>query len=117
VSLDADFGARTVAADIDYPARTFFEDDQFGRTYYVDVGVKASGTGSIGSNADFAIPLAGTSITPDPEGMEPDLVEPVTGSISGAFFGPNAAEAGGLTSIIKDSGETVWQAEPFVLGQ
>jgi len=111
--LDADFGERTIAADLNYPAAVKADDEY----PFVQVGIKASGSSIITSSADFAIPLAGTSITPDLAGKLPDAIAPVTGTFTGAFFGPQAAEVGGFAAIVKADGELLWSGVPYLLGR
>jgi hypothetical protein len=114
--LDADFGARTIAANLDYPANVIVSAGDEGEIRDVVVGVKASGSSVITATADFWIPLTGTSITPDAAQKLPDVIEPVTGTFAGAFFGPKAVEAGGLAEIIKANGDPLWSGVPFLLG-
>lgn len=118
LELDADFGAGTIAADVNYPAKIIESGDDYGQIFKeVQVGVQASGSSSITPAADFVIPLTGSSITPDVAGMLPDVIEPVSGSFTGAFFGPQAAEAGGIAEIVKANGDPLWAATPFLLEQ
>ncbi|MBW8783996.1 MAG: hypothetical protein JF593_05055 [Novosphingobium sp.] len=118
LQLDADFGARSVTAYLDYPAKIILTDGyDGGEGTQVQVGFRATGSASISSAAGFVIPLSGTSATPDPAGTLPDAVAPVTGSFAGAFFGPRAAEAGGLVSLVDAAGKSIsdWTAVPFLL--
>jgi len=66
--LAADFGDRTITADLDSPARVEVSSDDYGHEYKnAIVGIKVSGSSSISSSADFTIPLAGNAIYPDVE--------------------------------------------------
>lgn len=113
--LAADFGQRTIAANLDYPADILLETDDNGNTTKTAiVGIKASGSSSISAAADFVIPLTGNAIYPDVEGKRPDILDPVTGTFTGAFFGPQAAEAGGFVTL-NSIGDSVWSSMPFLL--
>ena len=85
--------------------------------------MKVVGSAAISAAADFVIPLKGTSTTPDIDGKLPDAIAPVTGSFTGAFFGPQAAEAGGFAEILKANGDVLqddtrtWSGVPFLLGR
>ncbi len=114
LELDADFDSKAISAKLDHPAMVF-DYGEDGKS--VEVGIKAAGSSSITRAADFAIPLAGTSITPDIEGKRPDVIEPVTGSFTGAFFGPKAVEAGGFAEIVRPNGARLWSGVPFLLEQ
>lgn len=114
--LDADFGARKIAANLDYPAKVIVSAAEYGEIRDVVVGVKASGSSAITAAGDFWIPLTGTSITPDAAQKLPDVIEPVTGTFAGAFFGPRAVEAGGLAEVVKANGDPLWSGVPFLLG-
>jgi len=113
--LAADFGDRTITADLDSPARVEVSSDDYGHEYKnAIVGIKVSGSSSISSSADFTIPLAGNAIYPDVESKQPDILDPITGKFRGAFFGPQAAEVGGFVTL--DSvGDSVWSNQPFLL--
>jgi len=120
--LDADFGARTIAANLDYPV-SFTKGCNCGDGYggyegdTAVIGVKASGVSPITPSADFSIPLNGTAITPVDEDRSHDVIAPVTGAFAGAFFGPQAAEAGGIATIVKPSGDLLWAGVPYLLGR
>lgn len=92
VSLAADFGQRSIAAQLSRDAQT--SGDQIGGVTTV-ASVDLHGAGSITTGGSFAVPLTGTVNT-----------TPVAGALDGAFFGPNAEQVGGVFSV----GDTAGQA-------
>jgi hypothetical protein len=96
--LHADFAARTIGTELAYK---FGDNDELG-------SLSAKGSGPITSNGDFVIPLKGDFF--DGNHVASD---PFTGTINGAFFGPQAAETGGIYQFFR--GSTVWAAGSFGL--
>jgi hypothetical protein len=90
ISLTADFAKRSMSAKMSLA----FQDDLI-KSF---VRPSLSGTGPIAPAGSFAIPLTGVM---DYTAAKPD---PVTGSISGALFGPDASQIGATFSLLH-SGE------------
>jgi hypothetical protein len=95
VSLAADFGQRSIAAQLNRDAQTF--GDQIGGFTTV-ASVDLHGTGSITTAGSFAVPLTGTVDT-----------TPAAGALDGAFFGPNAEQVGGVFSVGNTAGQALVQ--------
>lgn len=115
MTFDADFGARTIAAHLarsievglyenggtccyggeDYTP----ESPQLGT---VRLTATASGVAPFTSQGSFDISLAGTGLVHTErtdKALVADLSAPVSGWISGAFYGPRATELGGTYSV------------------
>jgi hypothetical protein len=80
--------------------------------------VHATGSTTLSTDGDFTLPLTGqgniyyTAL----EGPGPaDLIRAVDGSIVGAFFGPQAAEVGGIWNLpmLQADGSVVYSIQPF----
>lgn len=111
--FDVDFAARTIAANYSLTINA----EQFSyvllqfpdpATHVAPLALAANATGSapITSAGTFDIALAGSAVfhTLGAGNVPlPDQSVPLTGSISGAFFGPQASELGG-TSILSNFG-------------
>jgi hypothetical protein len=95
--LHADFGAGTIATEI---AFRFGEDEDLG-------GVSARGSAPIARGGEFLIPLNGDFFDADHV-----VGESFGGTIDGAFFGPQAAEVGGVYRFLR--GSEVWAAGAFI---
>ncbi len=95
ITLSANFGQRTLSAQLARAAQLFYDGD---RGYTTILGVDVHGTGAITASGSFSIPLSGTLINPELAPREPTL-RPATGLFEGAFFGPNAAQVGGFFAI------------------
>lgn len=93
ISLTADFGQRSIAADLNRASATW--GDAVGG-YTSVAAVDLHGTGAIGTPGTFAIPLAGTVDT-----------TPVTGSLNGTFFGPSAQQVGGVFAVGTAPGQSL----------
>jgi len=104
-TLLADFGAGSIAANIDI--EPFYDPYPDGPCYACRIGMSATGQASIKENGDFLIPLSGQFFEPDgdPSGA-------LTGLIDGAFFGPQGAEVGGVYQLYHDG--AAWSADAFV---
>lgn len=114
-SFDVDFSARTIAASLAGSlALSLYSEGGlccFGWEEYVPQGTvvgtvtattKASGTAPFTTSGSFDIALAGNSLVQTKRTdnkVVPDVVQAVTGSISGAFFGPKATELGGTFNL------------------
>jgi len=69
---------------------------------HVDTAVHAVGSTTVGADGSFNLPLAGTGTVHTVQNDQPpiaDLVATVNGSLNGAFFGPQAAEVGGIANL------------------
>ena len=91
IGLTADFGQRSISAQLNRDAAT--SGDAVGG-YTSILALDAHGTGQISSPGDFTIPLSGTVGT-----------AAATGSLDGAFFGPNASQVGGVFSLGNEPGK------------
>ena len=104
VSLTADFGQRSIAAQL---SRAFSSGGDAVGGYTSVAAVDLHGTGGIAAAGTFDIPLAGTVDT-----------TPVTGTLDGAFFGPGAQEVGGVFAVGTTPGQSLLRdafvAAPFV---
>lgn len=90
--LDANFTAQMIAADIKVEPYADSDDPRFN-----EIGITASGSAPILASGDFLIPLTGSYFTPR------GLVDgTLTGTVDGAFFGPQATEIGGVYQLFKD---------------
>lgn len=94
--FDADFAARTIAASIDIAPYHDPEDPDYDVT-----GVSAHGSAPITGNGDFLIALAGSYAQPDGSAGGT-----LTGKVDGAFYGPQAAEIGGVYQLLRDGTPT-----------
>ena len=92
VSLAADFGQRSIAAQLNRDAQS--SGDPMGGVTISSVDLH--GTGGITTSGSFAIPLVGTVDT-----------TPAVGSLDGAFFGPNAEQVGGVFSVGNTAGQAL----------
>lgn len=91
-----DFGVHTIAAQYRIEERYSLNNG------FDSTSVGASGSSQISNAGDFNIALSGTgtihSVRNDGT-VVPDSSMPVSGLIAGAFFGPKAAEIGGVYSV------------------
>lgn len=102
-SLAVNFATRQLDASIRH-ASTNSAYDQAGEVVIAthDIAWTLSGSTLIGANSDFAMPLsgAGTVHSEFTSGaVVPDIVRNMAGTLDGSFFGPQAAEVGGLWSL------------------
>ena len=88
LTLHADFAARTIGTDNDF---TFTDESEA-----ITGGVSFKGSATITNSGDFLIPLNGAFFDKD---RTPG--DPLTGTIDGAFFGPRAAEIGGVYQYLR----------------
>ena len=98
ILLRADFGQSSMFAQLTR-AYSFDAGDRTGGGFQV-LGVDVHGTGTIRSTGDFLVPLIGTLLA----GTN---ITPVTGSLNGAFFGPNAEQVGGVFAVGQVPGTTL----------
>lgn len=102
-SLTADFSARRIGAEIEYP---FSEIDCPDLCFGPYDGLSARGSAAITGTGDFLIAMNGSFIG----GAGLPTAE-FTGTIDGALFGPQAAEAGGVYQFFRNGVE--YQAGAF----
>jgi hypothetical protein len=91
IALTADFGPRTVAAQLN---RDFSEYGDSIGGFSVIPGVDLHGTGPIASLGSFSLPLDGSMVL-----HSTATPVQVTGLLDGAFFGPNARQVGGVFAV------------------
>jgi hypothetical protein len=107
-TLTADFDLRTIATRIDQDYQYYPDQMGFGEAAIrgaAILGIHVGGSAPFSHDGSFDIPLSGTvnySATNVP--VTPPS-ESVTGTMNGAFFGPNAEEVGGAFSLDR-AGET-----------
>ena len=102
VSLTADFGQRSIAAQL---SRAYWSGGDAIGGYTSVAAVDVHGAGTIAAPGTFGIPLTGTVDT-----------TPVTGSLDGAFFGPGAQEVGGVFAVGTNTGQSMVR-DAFVAAQ
>jgi hypothetical protein len=99
-TLTANFGQRTISTQID-------QDYRYNAAYPTGdpiLGIHVNGSAPFSNDGSFGIPLSGTvnyastNLPPTPPS------EPVTGSMDGAFFGPNAEQVGGVFALNRSGG-------------
>ena len=108
-ALTADFGQRTMAAVINQDYRYQPNGDLM--DYPLAFGIHVSGSAPF-SNGLFNIPLTGTANWASSYAINTSVAPPpesVTGSMNGAFFGPNAEQVGGTFFLNRSSGAQLMQ--------
>ena len=108
-TLTADFGQRLMSTRIDQDYR-----------YYAAVpgsdpilGIHVGGTAPFSNSGTFDIPLSGTANYAATNSPTTPPAEPVTGTMNGAFFGPEAEQVGGVFALGRSDG-TVLVQDAFV---
>ena len=99
--LEADFATRLLSATYDL-TQSFTSDDGGDPIARSVTAVHATGSTSFSSVGTFALLLAGTgSVHVERNDLVPvpDTSRSVSGDITGAFFGPQAAEVGGIWNL------------------
>jgi len=112
-TLTADFGLRTIATRIDQNYRYYDDDFIYGEPAISTapiLGIHVGGSASFSNDGYFDIPLAGTVNFSATNARVTPPSEPVTGSMNGAFFGPNAEEVGGTFSLDRAVGAPIKDA-------
>lgn len=111
-TLTADFGLRTISTHIDQ--------DYHYIPYNADLlddpapAIHVSGTGPFSNSGSFNIPLTGTASEHGYNVPTPPPLDPVTGSLNGAFFGPNAEQVGGTFSLQRSGDQVSLYQDAFV---
>lgn len=111
-TLTADFGQRTISAQIDQDYRYIATNADL-----LDdpaPAIHVSGTASFSNSGSFDIPLAGTASERSYNVPTPPPLDPVTGSVDGAFFGPNAEQVGGSFILRRAADEAPMYGDTFV---
>lgn len=112
VTLTADFGAKSISADVQYSSFQFNGCYCNHATGYI---ANLSGSSPIQSSGDFDIMLNGTTQTGgknlisqyphEYSPFEPDSDPvPAKGTLSGAFFGPDASQIGAVLEVPRPDG-------------
>jgi hypothetical protein len=113
-SLIADFGQRTMSARIDQDYR--YDPTRSSNDSPI-LGIHVSGIGPISNdsytNTNFSIALTGTANYSAFNSPSTPAAQAVTGSMNGSFFGPNAAQVGGVFSL-NGSGGVLLAQDAFV---
>jgi hypothetical protein len=105
-TLTADFGQRTMSTMInqDYrydPTRAVSDDPIF--------GIHVSGSAPFSNSGTFDIPLTGTANYASNNSPTTPPIEPVSGMMDGAFFGPHAEDVGGTFAVDRADGTLLMQ--------
>ena len=109
-TLTADFGQRTMAALIDQNYRSDPAGDIM--DYPLAFGIHVGGSAPFGNDGLFNIPLTGTVNFASSYAIntpQPPPAEPTTGTMNGAFFGPNAEQVGGTFFLNRSNGVQLLQ--------
>ena len=109
-TLTADFGQRTMSARIDQdyrydPARSSSSDPILG----IHVGGSARFSNDAFNNTNFGISLAGTANYSAFNSPATPPAEPVSGTMNGSFFGPQAEQVGGVFAVGRADGTLLTQ--------
>ena len=107
-TLTADFGARSIATQIDQDFQNFGGTDGTPA-----LGIHVNGSTPFSDNGSFDIPLSGTVNYSYQNEPVPPPSQSVTGDMSGAVFGPHAEQVGGTFSLHR-SGESSLLQDVFV---
>jgi hypothetical protein len=111
-TLTADFGQRIMSTRIDQDYR-YNSADPLGDPI---LGIHVSGSAPFGDTGLFDIPLSGTANYAHTNLLTTPPAEAVTGMMNGAFFGPNAEQAGGVFSLQRPN-STLLMQDAFVAKQ
>lgn len=107
--LTADFGQRTISTRIDQDYRYEPNGDLLD---YPAPGIHVAGSAPFTNGGAFDIPLTGTVNWNGSYALntqQAPSAQPVTGNMSGAFFGPHAEQVGGVFSLTGTGGVQVLQ--------
>lgn len=108
-TLTADFAQRTMSTAID---QNYLYDPSTSTTEPI-LGIHVGGSAPFNNNGTFDIPLTGTvNYAHTPQPVTP-LPEPVTGTMNGALFGPQAQQVGGVFSLER-ADQTLLVQDAFV---
>jgi hypothetical protein len=113
-TLDIDFATKRLSGRYDWSATNdIYETDDEGYALTDDEGnplvlgrtvatIRTTGSTLVANDGSFNLGLAGTGTLQAVENGKPpiaDIVKPVAGTMNGAFFGPRAAEVGGIADL------------------
>ena len=105
-TLTADFGQRTMSTLIDqdyrYDPTRSSSDDPI-------LGIHVNGSAPFSNDGSFDIPLSGTANYSYNNSPTTPPTEPVTGTMDGAFFGPQAQQVGGAFALQRSGGVLLMQ--------
>jgi len=104
-ALTADFDHRTMSTRIDQD----YLFDSSNSTTEAALGIHVGGSAPFSNSGTFDIPLAGTANYASSNFQVTPPSEPVTGTMNGAFFGPNAEQVGGAFSVERPGGVLLMQ--------
>lgn len=104
-TLTADFGQRLMSTRIDQDYR-YNAADPAGDPI---LGIHVAGTAPFNNNGSFDIPLSGTANYSNINSPLTPSAETVTGTMNGAFFGPNAEQVGGVFALGRPDGTLLLQ--------
>jgi len=106
-TLTADFGVRTIAAQIDQDFKSFGDDDPI-------QGIHVSGSAPFSNDGSFDIALAGTVNYSYQNQATPPPSQAATGEMNGAFFGPHAEQVGGSFFVQRSGDQQPLLQDTFV---
>jgi len=106
-TLTADFGRRSISALID---QNYSQIDSIQDPVDIPIpGIHVSGSAPFNNDGTFAIPLTGTANYSATNMLTMPPTESVTGTMDGAFFGPNAENVGGTFGLNRADGTLMLQ--------
>lgn len=109
-TLTADFGQRTISTSIEQAYLYNSAGDVM--DYPAAVGIHVAGSAPFSKDGSFDIPLSGTANFSSSYAINTSQAPPseaVTGSMGGAFFGPNAENIGGTFGLNRSNGSLMLQ--------
>ena len=115
-TMTADFGARTISTVIDQNYQHYPDQMGYGEMAIrggAILGIHVSGSAPFSNDGIFDIPLTGTANYSATNALNTPPSEPVTGTMDGAFFGPNAENVGGTFGLNRADG-TLMVQDAFV---
>jgi hypothetical protein len=101
-AMTADFGLRTISTRIDQNYQYYTDLMGYGEPAIRNgpiLGIHVNGTAAFNNDGSFDIPLTGTANYSATNALTTPPSEPVTGTMDGAFFGPNAENVGGTFGL------------------
>ena len=111
-TLTADFGARTISTRIDQDYQHYTDQMAFGEPAIrggAILGIHVGGSAPFSNDGTFDIALTGTANYSATNALATPPSELVTGTMDGAFFGPNAENVGGTFGLNRTDGSLMVQ--------
>jgi len=111
-AMTADFGLRTISTRIDQDYQHYTDLMGYGEPAIRNgpiLGIHVSGSAPFSNDGAFDIPLAGTANYSATNAIATPPSEPVSGTMDGAFFGPNAENVGGAFGLNRADGSLMLQ--------